>query len=72
MDELTGAYLRRPSLLQLERDLSRVRRCGEPLVVAFGDVDGLKASTTRAVMPLGTGCCTAWLGRCRLNSCRAT
>jgi len=30
----TGAYLRRPGLLQLERDLGRARRNGEPLVVA--------------------------------------
>jgi len=42
LDELTGAYLRRPGLLQLERDLSRARRSGEPLVVAFIDVDELK------------------------------
>ena len=42
LDELTGAYLRRPGLLQLERDLSRARRSGEPLVVAFIDVDKLK------------------------------
>lgn len=43
LDELTGAYLRRPGLLQLERDLSRARRSGEALVVAFVDVDGLRA-----------------------------
>lgn len=42
LDQLTGAYLRRPGLLQLERDLSRARRGGEPLVVAFVDVDALK------------------------------
>ena len=34
LDGLTGAYLRRPGLLQLERDLGRARRNGEPLVVA--------------------------------------
>jgi diguanylate cyclase (GGDEF)-like protein len=43
LDELTGAYLRRPGLLQLERDLSRVSRDGGELVVAFVDVDQLKA-----------------------------
>lgn len=43
LDELTGAYLRGPGLLQFERDLSRASRDGEPLVVAFLDVDALKA-----------------------------
>jgi diguanylate cyclase (GGDEF)-like protein len=43
LDDLTGAYLRRPGLLQLERDLSRVSRDGGELVVAFVDVDQLKA-----------------------------
>ncbi len=42
LDEPTGAYLRRPGLLQLERDVSRAKRSGEPLVVAFVDVDQLK------------------------------
>ena len=48
MDELTGAYLRRPGLLQLERDLSRARRSGEPLVIAFVDVDALKVVNDRS------------------------
>lgn len=39
---MTGAYLRRPGLLQFDRDLVRCRRTGEPLVVAFVDVDQLK------------------------------
>lgn len=42
LDELTGAYLRKPGLLQLERDVSRALRSDEPLVVAFADVDHLK------------------------------
>lgn len=42
LDELTGSYLRRPGLLQLERDLGRAKRNGESLVVAFADVDHLK------------------------------
>lgn len=47
LDELTGAYLRHPGLLQLERDLSRAQRNGESLVVAFIDVDQLKAANGR-------------------------
>lgn len=43
LDELTGAYLRGPGLLQVDRDLGRARRNGEPLVVVFADVDHLKA-----------------------------
>lgn len=46
-DELTGAYLRHPGLLQFERDLSRAQRNGESLVVAFIDVDQLKAANGR-------------------------
>ena len=47
LDELTGAYLRGPGLLQLERDLGRARRNGEPLVLAFADVDHLKLLNDR-------------------------
>jgi len=41
-DELTGTYLRGPGHVELERELTRARRTGKPLVLAFIDVDGLK------------------------------
>jgi diguanylate cyclase (GGDEF)-like protein len=43
IDELTGVYLRRAGFVELEREMTRVRRAGEPLVLAFIDVNGLKA-----------------------------
>lgn len=43
-DELTGAYRRGAGKLALAHELQRARRCGEDLVVAYVDVDGLKAT----------------------------
>lgn len=43
LDELTGAYRRDPGLLELEREIIRAKRMGHPFVLAFIDVDGLKA-----------------------------
>ena len=43
IDELTGAYRRDPGTLELERETVRAQREGRPLVLAFVDVDGLKA-----------------------------
>jgi len=42
-DDLTGAYMRGPGFVELERDMARARRAEVPFVVAFVDVDGLKA-----------------------------
>jgi diguanylate cyclase (GGDEF)-like protein len=42
-DELTGAWTRRLGLEELSRELERARRTGARLVLAFVDVDGLKA-----------------------------
>ena len=42
-DYLTGAMRRRVGLAAIQRELDRTARNGEPLVVAFVDVDGLKA-----------------------------
>ncbi|MCW2778034.1 MAG: diguanylate cyclase, partial [Frankiales bacterium] len=42
LDALTGAYLRGPGLAELDRELARADRTGEPLTVVFVDVDGLK------------------------------
>lgn len=43
MDGLTGAYTRDAGLVELEREMSRARRTGESLVLAFLDVDQLKS-----------------------------
>ncbi len=43
VDGLTGAYLRVPGFVELEREIARARRTEQPLVLAFIDVDGLKA-----------------------------
>lgn len=42
VDNLTGALRRRAGLDAIQRELDRTRRTGEPLVIAFIDVDGLK------------------------------
>ena len=43
MDSLTGAWLRGPGLAELQREIDRVRRGSGRLVVAYVDIDGLKA-----------------------------
>ena len=43
IDDLTGAMLRRVGLGAIRREMDRTKRSGEPLVVAYIDVDGLKA-----------------------------
>ena len=43
VDDLTGAYLRGAGFIELKRDMARAMRAEEPLVLAFIDVDGLKA-----------------------------
>jgi len=42
-DGLTGVYRRGPGFVELEREIARARRTAEPLVLAFVDVDHLKA-----------------------------
>jgi diguanylate cyclase (GGDEF)-like protein len=42
-DEVTGALRRGVGLAALQREMGRTRRTGEQLIVAFVDVDGLKA-----------------------------
>jgi len=46
-DDLTGAYRRGAGRVALEHELARARRTGEGLVVAYVDVDGLKATNDR-------------------------
>jgi len=43
-DDLTGAYRRGAGEIALEHELARARRSGEALVLAFVDVDALKAT----------------------------
>jgi diguanylate cyclase (GGDEF)-like protein len=46
-DDLTGAYRRGAGEVALQHEVSRARRTGESLIVAFVDVDGLKATNDR-------------------------
>ncbi len=43
LDGLTGAHLRKPGLMELHREVMRAKRTDSPFVLAFVDVDGLKA-----------------------------
>lgn len=43
VDDLTRALRRRAGMVVLRREIQRARRSGDPLTVAFIDVDGLKA-----------------------------
>jgi len=42
IDHLTGALRRGVGLAAIQREMDRTRRSGEPLVIAFVDIDGLK------------------------------
>jgi len=44
IDGLTGAHRRDAGIVELERETARAKRTGQPFVVAFVDVDGLKAT----------------------------
>ncbi len=43
VDGLTGAYRRDAGMLELEHEVTRARRTGDPFVLAFVDVNNLKA-----------------------------
>lgn len=43
VDGLTGVYVRGAGVVELGRDVARAKRAAQPLVLAFVDVDGLKA-----------------------------
>jgi len=43
VDELTGSHRRAAGLFELEREVVRARRTGQPFTLAFVDIDGLKA-----------------------------
>jgi diguanylate cyclase (GGDEF)-like protein len=53
VDILTGAMRRRVGLAAIQRELDRTSRSGEPLVVAFVDVDGLKSVNDTDGHPAG-------------------
>ena len=42
IDSLTGAHIRGAGLVELDREVGRASRAGQPLVLAFLDVDNLK------------------------------
>jgi diguanylate cyclase (GGDEF)-like protein len=44
IDALTGAHRRDPGIVELERETAKAMRTQHPFVVAFVDVDGLKAT----------------------------
>jgi diguanylate cyclase (GGDEF)-like protein len=46
-DEMTGALRRGEGLLALQREMDRTSRTGEQLIIAFVDLDGLKAVNDR-------------------------
>jgi diguanylate cyclase (GGDEF)-like protein len=52
-DYLTGALGRRAGLAALTRELARTRRAQQPLLIAFIDVDGLKALNDEHGHPAG-------------------
>jgi hypothetical protein len=47
LDDLTGTLRRGPGFRELEHEIDRARREGNPLVVAFVDIDGLKEVNDR-------------------------
>jgi diguanylate cyclase (GGDEF)-like protein len=53
LDPLTGVFLRRAGMVQLKREMSRATRAGTALVLAFIDVDHLKAVNDTRGHPAG-------------------
>jgi len=43
-DDLTGVYRRDSGVVELERDIAKAKRTGQHFVLAFVDIDGLKAT----------------------------
>ena len=63
IDELTGAHRREVGFVELERDLTRAQRTGQPFTLAFIDIDDLKAGTIRLATTLETSFCARQLTR---------
>jgi len=53
IDGLTGAHRRDSGIVELERETARAKRTGQLLVLAFVDVDGLKAINDSFGHPAG-------------------
>lgn len=70
IDGLTGVYTRDQGELTLQHEIERCRRSGEPFVLAFVDVDGLKGVNDREGHPAGDALLQAVVGalKSRLRS----
>jgi diguanylate cyclase (GGDEF)-like protein len=66
-DPLTGAWSRGPGLTELEREISRARRGNGRLVVAYVDVNGLKAINDTHGHAAGDALLTRVVGALRSN-----
>ncbi len=53
IDELTRAHRRDPGIVELAREVARAKRTEKPFVLAFVDVDGLKATNDSLGHPAG-------------------
>jgi diguanylate cyclase (GGDEF)-like protein len=53
IDALTGAHSREAGLAELAREIVRAKRTGQPLTLAFADVDGLKRRNDSLGHPAG-------------------
>jgi diguanylate cyclase (GGDEF)-like protein len=53
IDELTGAHRREVGFVELERDLTRAKRTGQPFTLAFIDIDDLKGRNDSLGHPAG-------------------
>lgn len=70
IDGLTGVYTRDQGEVTLQHEIDRCRRSGEPFVLAFVDVDGLKGVNDREGHPAGDALLQAVVGalKSRLRS----
>lgn len=69
-DHLTGAMGRRSGLVALQREIDRTARSGEPLVLAFVDVNGLKAINDGNGHPAGDRALRT-IARCLMDALRS-
>jgi diguanylate cyclase (GGDEF)-like protein len=53
IDELTGAHRREAGMVELEREVDRATRTEQPFVLAFVDIDELKATNDSLGHPAG-------------------
>jgi len=67
LDDLTGLETRDPGYLTLQHELDRSRRSGEPFVLAFIDIDGLKERNDTEGHAAGDELLTAVVAAIRSN-----